>query len=243
MNRIEFAANEISRETQSSGLSAGYATMMSEAKPMSKADQTELTQDLVKNGVLPQLSLAFLADDMKNNGLTSIDKHGVDDLRTSADKSGNPLQASMADSLDRNFDAAAETRRVPAGRFGEMKKAIFADTLADGIQASQGTGSPPETDSPTPQPASHSTGDKSAVATPAASVPNSDVDEQVKRGDSYWSLAERALDLPTNHQLDKQQDRQVFGLMQTLQSENGNTTLQPGDSVTVQASDIRAARS
>ena len=246
MNRIEFAANEILRETRSDGLSAGYATMMSEAKPLTKSEQAELSQDLVKDGVLPKLSLAFLADDMKTNGLASIDKQGVADLKTSADKSGNPLQAAMADALEQQFDSAAETRRVPAGRFGEMKKAIFADTLADGIQASQGTGSPSETGSLTQRPskdiAGQSIGDNSAAGTPA-NAPDNDVTEQVKNGDSYWSLAERALGLPQNQRLNRQQDHEVFGLMQTLQSENGNAMLQPGDSVTVQANDIKAARS
>jgi hypothetical protein len=248
MNRIEFAANEISRETQSGGLSAGYATMMSEAKPMSKPDQAELTQDLVKNGTLPKLSLAFLEDDMKNNGLTSIDKQGVADLKTAADKSGNPLQAAMADSLDNNFDSAAETRRVAGGRFGVMKTAIFADTLADGIQASAGgIGSPPESEVPTTQPAGGGAGpakggDQSAAPAPPNAA-DGDINEQVKSGDSYWSLAEHALGLPDNKQLDKQQDRQIFGLMQTLQNQNGNAMLQPGDNVTIQASDIKAARS
>ncbi len=232
MNRTEFAANEISRETQSGGISAGYATMMSEAKTMSKPEQAALTQDLVKNGTLPKLSLAFLQDDMTSHGSSYIDKQGVDDLKNSAEKSGNPLQAAMANDVDHNFNAEAETRRIPVGRYGEMKTAIFADTLASGLQTSEGgAASPPEKNG-----APATSGDHSTGKTPAAGKP--DVDEQVKSGDSYWSVAERALGISNTKPLDKEQDRQVYGLMRTLQNENGNAMLQPGDTVSVQASDI-----
>jgi hypothetical protein len=227
-NNVEFAANEITKATDAGGLSSGYTTLMDESKGMSKLDQTALTKDLVAKGTLPELSFAYLDADMKSNGLTSIDKQGVTDLKTTADNSGNPLQAAMADTVAGHFDAAAETRRVPAGRFGEMKTAIFADTLDDKIQASASSGMPPETDT-TAKPQASS----DASVTPGAAP----ITEQVKTGDSYWSVAERALGLGAKP-LDKQQDHETFDLMKTLASDNGNAMLQPGDTITVQASDL-----
>jgi hypothetical protein len=226
-NAIEFDAKEITRATESGGLSSGYATLMAESKGMSTSDQQALTQDLVKNGVLPELSFAALDADMKSNGITSIDKQGVDSLKSAADKSGDPLQAAMFDSVASNFDQAAETRRMPEGRFGEMKTAIFADTLDDKIQASATSGSPPETDGSAPA---------TNTDTPAAaSAPP--LTEQVKGGDSYWSVAERALGLGSKP-LDQQQDQQTYDLMKTLQGDNGGATLQSGEIVSIPSADL-----
>ena len=234
-NNIEFAANEITKATEIGGLSSGYTTLMAESKGMSKSDQAALTKDLVTSGTLPELSFAYLDADMKSNGMTSIDQQGVTDLKTSADSSGNPLQAAMADTVASTFDAASETRRVAGGRYGEMKTAIFADTLEDKIQASAGTGSPPETDHTSTAPTSPEAPTSSDSSTTPGAAP---ITEQVKSGDSYWTVAERALGFSGNQSLDKQQDQETFDLMKTLQGTNDNAMLQPGDIVAVQASDL-----
>jgi hypothetical protein len=64
-NHTDFAANEISKVTETTGLSAGYLSLMIEAQTMNKPDLAALTQNLVKSGVLPELSFAFLDQDRR----------------------------------------------------------------------------------------------------------------------------------------------------------------------------------
>jgi hypothetical protein len=62
-NYVEFAINEITKATDTAGLSSGYLTLMTEAQSMTKPDQAALTQNFVKSGILPELSFAFLDQD------------------------------------------------------------------------------------------------------------------------------------------------------------------------------------
>ena len=116
-----------------------------------------------------------------------------------------------------------------------MKTAIFADSLDDKIQASAGSGSPPETNNTNAAPTSAEAPTSSDASTTPGAAP---ITEQVKSGDSYWTVAESALGFSGNRPLDRQQDQETFDLMKTLQSANDNAVLQPGDIVAVPASDL-----